>query len=132
MDSRSTVFEKRMDKKLEKSSMATVKLATQKMKKQAPDLIRPGCKDQYQHNTVILEHFEAAAHHLREAELREALHEIEEGKKIILNRQKLVQLADREENGWTFVKEYQRDELASGSDDEKHMAKARTSSSRKV
>ena len=52
------------------------------------ELVRPGCKDQYKHNTSVLDHFEAAAYHLREAEVKEALAEIVEGKKLVLTRQK--------------------------------------------
>ena len=131
MDSKTSRFEKKMEKMVQKSSDATVKRATKKMKLETPDLVRPGCRDQFQHNLAVLERIEAAENHLREAEIREALQELDEGKKIVLKRQKIVQLADREEDGWAFVKEYQKDELASGSDDEKHMSKARTASARK-
>ena len=96
-----------------------------------PELTRPGCKDQYNHNVEVLERIEAAEKHIRDAELKEALMELAEGKKIVSKRQKLVQLADREEDGWAFVKEYKKDELASGSNDEKHMSKARAVASKK-
>ncbi|CAB4036254.1 hypothetical protein AWC38_SpisGene12419 [Paramuricea clavata] len=38
---------------------------------------------------------------------------------LVDKRSKLIILADK--NGWDFVKEYQRDEIASNSDDEKHI-----------
>ena len=131
MDSKTATFEKRIDKKLERASDRTVKKATKKMKKETPELTRPGCKDQFNHNSAVLEHLEAAANHIREAEVKEALEEIEEGKTKIVDRQKHVLLADREEHGWNFVKSYKRDELAQDSANEKHMARARASSSRK-
>ena len=41
-----------------------------------------------------------------------------EGKKI-RKRQKLVKLADRNKGGWLVVQEYESDDLASNSEDEK-------------
>ena len=131
MESKNNTFEKKMERYIEKSTDATVKKAAKKIKTDAPEFSRPGCKDQYKHNLAVLERIETAEKHIREAELKEALEELDAGKKEILKRQKLVLLADREENGWGFVKEYVRDELASGTDDEKHMSKARTVSTQK-
>ena len=106
MEHKNVVFEKMVEKKISKSGDATIKLAAKKMKSETPELTRPGCKDQFAHNTVIFEHIESAEKHIREAELKEALQELEAGKKQVLERQKFVLLADREENGWAFVKEY--------------------------
>lgn len=50
---------------------------------------------------------------------------LDEGMKIIKKRQKLIKIADREENGWEVVKCYVSDDLASDSDDEKSLQKAR-------
>ena len=50
---------------------------------------------------------------------KEALHE---GKKIILKRIKLIRLADRE--SWPVAAEYVSDDLASNSEDEKHINRA--------
>ena len=46
---------------------------------------------------------------------------IEAGKKLIKRRIKLIRLADRED--WATVREYVSDDLASDSDDDKHIAK---------
>ena len=45
----------------------------------------------------------------------------EEGMSLVNKRSKLIILADK--YGWDFVKEYQRDQVASSSDDEKHIKK---------
>ena len=55
------------------------------------------------------------------ARTKEAL---QEGKALLLKRQKLIRLADRAECGWDVVHEYLSDELASDSDDEKHIARS--------
>ena len=79
-----------------------------------------------------MEKLEKATQHLGEAEIKEALEEIEAGKNLLLARQKLILLADREENGWNFVKEYKKDDLASGTDDEKQIVKARAASEKAI
>ena len=44
---------------------------------------------------------------------------IEQGKELIVTRQKLIKIADRSEFAWHTVEEYLEDELADNSDDEK-------------
>ena len=44
---------------------------------------------------------------------------LKEGKALILKQQKLIRIADREEDGWEVVKCYLSDDLASDSEDEK-------------
>ena len=48
-----------------------------------------------------------------------------EGKKIILKQQKLLRIADREEDRWEVVKCYLSDDLASDSENEKQLSIAR-------
>ena len=49
---------------------------------------------------------------------------MEELRKSLRHRQKIIKLADKSEAGWLEVKEYQREELASDSEDEKRIKKA--------
>ena len=49
---------------------------------------------------------------------------LQEGQKLIFVRQKKIRIADRSENGWATVKEYEEDELAENSDDEKRLSRA--------
>ena len=53
-----------------------------------------------------------------------------EGKKLLLRRIKLIRFADRE--NWVAVNEYLSDELASDSEDEKHMSRAIKSANTKI
>ena len=55
----------------------------------------------------------------------------EEGRQRIRKRQKLIKIADKSRDGWQVVAEYESDELASGSEDEKRLKKAREAASRK-
>ena len=54
-----------------------------------------------------------------------------EGKELIRKRQKLIRIADKSADGMKVVDEYVSDELASGSEDEKRLKKAKEASSRK-
>ena len=56
---------------------------------------------------------------------------VDEGKKLIGKRQKLIRIADKSADGWKVVDEYVSDELASGSEDEKRLEKAKEAASRK-
>ena len=55
----------------------------------------------------------------------------QEGRQRIRKRQKLTKLADKSRDGWQVEAEYESDELASGSEDEKRLKKAREAASRK-
>ena len=54
-----------------------------------------------------------------------------EGKELICKRQKLIRIADKSADSWKVVDEYVSDELASGSEDEKRLKKAKEAPSRK-
>ena len=56
--------------------------------------------------------------------LKKVKEALKTGKELLENRQKLIKMADRSQYGWDVVKEYQTDELADGSDDEKRIQKA--------
>ena len=53
----------------------------------------------------------------------------QEGRQRIRKRQKLVKVADKSRDRWQVVAEYESDELASGTEDEKRPKKAREAAS---
>ena len=55
----------------------------------------------------------------------------QEARELLRKRQKLIKIADKSRDGWQVVAEYESDELASGSEDEKRLKKARETASRK-
>ena len=57
---------------------------------------------------------------------------MEAGEALLLNKQKLIKLADHSELGWSVVKEYKADELADNSEDEKKIARAEKEAERKA
>ena len=57
---------------------------------------------------------------------------IAKGRQLIVDRQKLIKIADRSDLGWAVVEEYTADELAADSDNEKRLDKAERSAERKA
>ena len=56
--------------------------------------------------------------------LERAKEALKEGMHLIDERQKLIKIADRSESGWLTAQEYETDEIADASDDEKRIARA--------
>jgi len=88
---------------------------------------------QFLHNAEVEDHVVAITQYL-EKETPDAEEALETAKKALLviqKRQKLIKLADKSEAGWLAVQEYESDELADGSDDEKRIKKAQEKGARK-
>ena len=56
---------------------------------------------------------------------------VAEAKLIIKKRQKLIKIADKNRDGWLVVQEYKTDDLASDSEDEKKIRKAKAAAEKK-
>ena len=64
--------------------------------------------------------------------LDQAAKELQEGTALLVHRQKVIKLADRSEAGWVVVEEYEGDDLANDSDDERRMEKAKGKAEKKL
>ena len=56
---------------------------------------------------------------------------VAKGKLIIKKRRKLIRIADKNKDGWPVVQEYESDDLASDSEDEKNIRKAKAAAEKK-
>lgn len=56
---------------------------------------------------------------------------LQQGINKVNKRQKLIKIADRSKNGWLTAQEYQADDLAENSDDEKRIAQAERQAERR-
>ena len=110
---------------LSESTPDIAERASKRIKLDNPELNNPGNADQYQHNADVLRNIEKAANCILKGDGEGGIKSLNEGKKLISQRHKLVRLADHEEKGWKFVREYVKDKLAEDSDDEKQIRKAR-------
>ena len=52
-------------------------------------------------------------------------------KEMIRKRQKLIKIADKNKDGWLVVEEYESDDLASDTDDEKRIKKAKSAAEKR-
>ena len=84
---------------------------------------RKGNERQYVFNEGVRDKIESATKALSATPpvVEKAMESLKEGEKLITARQKLIRIADRSEYGWNTVAEYEEDELADGSDDEKRL-----------
>ena len=106
---------------------------TQKLERQAEgQLLKfPGNKDQFLFNSELQETVEETADLLNQENFRGGLQKLDSIKKTIQQRQKKIKLADKSEAGWLAVKEYEAEELANDSGDEKRIKKAQERALRK-
>ena len=61
-----------------------------------------------------------------------ATNAIGQGKDVLVHRQKLIKMAGQSESGWRVVDEYQTNQPADDSDDEKKIFKAESRAARKI
>jgi hypothetical protein len=83
-----------------------------------------GNKDQFLFNSELQATVDEAANFLGLRDVDKAAEKVEGLRKSLRHRQKIIKLADKSEAGWLAVKEYEAEELASDSDDEKRIRKA--------
>ena len=95
---------------------------------------RKSNEKQHQFNETVLDKFEAVQKSLRSTPpaIEKAKEALGEGEQLIKNRQKLIRTADSSDYGWGTVAEYEEDELADGSDDEKRLYRAELRAGKKV
>ena len=77
-------------------------------------------------NEEVREKISSAANSLDSAPpaVERAKEALREGERLLVARQKAIRIADRSEFGWATVDEYEEDELAENSDDEKRLYRA--------
>ena len=99
--------------------------AAKKVRKENAEFKKKGNENQWRHTKDVLDEVEAAMEAVEKRDADLATEKLKEGKKILKKRLKLIKLADREEHGWNVVRHYESDELASDSEDEKSIGRAR-------
>ena len=137
-DSRKAI--KDMQAELRRNKDEVADSVARRVKRSLPlEFRRKGNEKQYKFNEELVEKLEEAATELQSvgdvpegAEgvnvprgvLEKAKESIKQGTVLVQERQKCIRMADRSEYGWDVVQEYQSDELAANSEDEKRISKA--------
>ena len=100
---------------------------------------RRGNELQHKFNDEVIEKFEEVEGELAKITvdtlakgIKSPVSKAKQNLKECKERQKLIRLADRSEFGWDVVKEYEEDELAKGSDDEKRIQRAEKAAEKKA
>ena len=131
MDERMTSMKRELTQEREQADERLVK----RMKiEKTPTFKRKSHEVQFTFNEEVrskLDSVKTALHETPPA-IEKAKFAIGEGEKLINDRQKLIRIADRSEHGWATVEEYEDDELADNSDDEKKLFKAEARAGRKL
>ena len=125
-----TRLEERL-KTLETKQEASCEKLAKKIRKEKPySFKRKDHEVQHDFNEKVKETLETAAETLSEEnfwdpdKVAATKKAINEGIELLERREKLIKLANRSEYGWRTVEEYEKDDLAKHSDDEKRVAKA--------
>ena len=94
-------------------------------------LAKKGNQAQADHAQEVLSALDQAESALEQQKIDAALDHVSAAKKLVGKRLKLIRIADKSPNGWGTVLEYETDELASNSEDEKRLKKAEAEASKK-
>ena len=131
---------------IKKSQEEATERMVRKAKREKPySFTKKGNQAQFEFNEKVVEVLEDAesivekveesvqSHHpIQDNTLEKLKDSLKKGQSLLAERQKLIKLADWSDYGWGVVAEYQLDELAKDSDDEKKMMKAEKEAERKV
>ena len=90
-----------------------------------PEFKRTYNKDQFSVNQKVLSAIQKTEEAISIGNVDEASTYLAEGKKVLIERQKHIKIADREDCGWEVIKHYTSDVLADNSDDEKRIIRSR-------
>ena len=91
-----------------------------------------GNEKQFKFNQSVEARFDSAISATEKKKLDKAKEELEDGKKLLSERQKLIKLADRSECGWATVSAYVTDDLANTPEDERRISKAEKSAKKAI
>lgn len=90
-----------------------------------------GNQSQINHELKVLKLLHGLKADIKNGESEEALQKVKTATKEVEKRVKLIKLADKSDCGWSMVAEYESDELASDSDDDRRIAKAESAAQQK-
>ena len=122
------VFKSYLEDKLEQNHQRFDNKSQQD--KQVAMLKYRGNQKQFEHNASVEAIFDKLKAEIQ-PENQAVQNLLDEAKTLIKKRQKLIRIADGSADGWKVVDQYLCDDLASDSEDEKHLRKARDAASRK-
>lgn len=117
----------------EKQEQACDKLSQKMKEKEKCQFKRKGNELQHTFNEGVKETIDEALPLLDNPETAERAKQLlKKGSDMIRERQKLIKIADRSDQGWKTADEYEKDPVANDSDDEKRIRKAESAAEKKA
>eukprot|EP00731_Ephydatia_muelleri_P007020 Em0003g1268a len=111
------------------------KMIVKRTRERQHSFLRPGNQSQYDFTDAVLGQVQDALRDLEYGSTEEtrgaAVHSLQKAAEMLERRMKLIKMADRSEYGWAVVAEYESDELAVDSDDEKRISRAEKEAEKK-
>ena len=85
---------------------------------------KEGNRKQFEFNAEVIDSLHKATEAIKVGDTSSCSTRLEQAMKQLIARQKLIRMADVSESGWQTVREYETNELASDSEDEKRINRA--------
>ena len=102
-------------------SASSVESALKKVERDPHQFNKKSCEKQFRHQEEALDKMEEATEALERSDTGSAKEKLNQGISLVTNRMKIIKMADRSEYGWTTLKEYEADDLALDSEDERRL-----------
>ena len=93
---------------------------------------KEGNRKQFEFNTEVIDSLNKATEAIKTGNAVSCSAGLEQAMKKLTLRQKLIRLADSSDSSWETVKEYETNDLASDSEDEKRINRAEAQAARKL
>ena len=119
-------------KQFTEENSSSVEAAVKRAKRARYVFQSKGNEQQFEHAESVLDKLESTKKGLNAIATSKAKTTIEEGIALFTKRMKVIKIADKSQYSWATVQEYNSDELASDSEDEKRLFRSERRTEKKV